>query len=224
MTQVSLREVLPELGFEEDWTQIADRQPGYSRDFNQVKIRAVEIMSRYFQPVFSFWGTEVTSRSMGEISFEVPVEVESFEHAVAWITFCLDRSFQPLLESPSWLSQGREWADCLPWMQRQREYETRPQCRVEREWMRIAARRIGKALNGSNAGARVSISFDGSVLRIGSPGLEIALTATGPAWPAHYSVMLDDIHKLTRRLMQSEIEIGIWDGKLQVGRRSIPLA
>jgi len=224
MADVLLREILPQLGFEEDWTLIADRQPSFAHSFDGTRIIATEIMGGSFKPVTAFWGLKASRKTIGEVSFEAPILVESFEQGVAWVTYCLDKVFHPPLDSPEWLLRGRQWAEHLPWVRRQLSYEARPRCLVERDWMKVARRRLREASDRNSSQAIIAVSFDGTVMRLTGSGTEVVLPAAGIAWPTPYSVMMTDLLEVTRRLTQPAVEIGVWDDRLQVGNRSVALA
>jgi hypothetical protein len=139
------RDVLSELGFKENW------DPRY------------ETHNRYFRRVFWFSGVAWGHNSLRDIDFEMPLEVDSFEQGVAWIAYVLGRKFCP--KKPAlWVEQGQEWADTLPWVHRLKQYEARPRCLVDREWFRVACKKLQERAGSADADEMVSFEFDGDAL------------------------------------------------------------
>jgi hypothetical protein len=113
---VDTRTVFEDLGFKEDWQAITDQPPAYFYDFGNLLLRAIECTScRSFKPVFLIGGVQRGPRSVGQIEFEMPLTIDSFEQGVALITHAVGKEFDPLVPTP-WLSDGRKWQDHLPWL------------------------------------------------------------------------------------------------------------
>lgn len=219
-----LRDILATLGFEEDWSEMTDHQPSYVRTIGAMRVRASELMSQQLRPVFGFSGTLSTSRTAGAVWFEVPLEYESYEQGVAWVVWNLDQQFSKDLAEPEWLLLGRKWKDHLPWIRRVEGYQTRPQCKVVRDWLRVAARQLRQASTAAGGDANVSFEFDGSALRIRGTEVALVMPAIGSRpWPTPFTVRLGDACRATRRLMQETIQIGVWEGNLDIGSHRLPL-
>ena len=110
------RTVFKELGFEEDWEAITDQPPAYFYDFGNLLLCAVQCTSsRSFKPVFLIGGVKRGPRSVGQIEFEMPLTIESFEQGVALIVHAVGKDFDPLVPT-HWLSDGRKWQNHLPWL------------------------------------------------------------------------------------------------------------
>lgn len=107
------RDVLKRLGFAEDPKLITDEPPGYRFSAKFLEIEASEQTNMYLRRVFQLSGSYANGRTLADISFQMPVEVESFEQGVAFVAHAVGNveSDQP----PPWLSQGRQWAGLLPW-------------------------------------------------------------------------------------------------------------
>jgi hypothetical protein len=112
---VKTRALLETLGFQEDWEAITDQRPAYAYDFGNLRLSAAEVMSNYLRPCFLFGGIELGARSIGQVEFEMPVEIESFEQGVAWISYGIGERFRPCFPTP-WLADGRMWKEQLPWV------------------------------------------------------------------------------------------------------------
>lgn len=112
------RTVFKDLGFEEDWDALTDQPPAYLFDFGNLLLRAAQCTSsRTFRPVFLIGGVKRGLRSVGQIEFEMPLTVDSFEQGVALVAYAVGKDFDPLVPTP-WLSDGRRWQDHLPWLPR----------------------------------------------------------------------------------------------------------
>lgn len=109
------RSLLSTLGFQEDWDAITDQAPAYIYDFGTLQLTAAEVFSRFYQPVFLFGGVIRGQRSIQQVQFEIPLEIDSFEQGVAWISYCLGDRFRSEREA-HWLDDGRKWGEHLPWM------------------------------------------------------------------------------------------------------------
>jgi len=221
-TAIKLRNVLLELGFHENWSAITDEQPGYCYDFGNLKLTAAQVTNSYLTPVFAFGGVARSPRTIAEISFDMPLEVESLEQGVAWVTYGLGRAFRPSKLTP-WVDQGRKWSDTLPWEQDRRRYEARPHCLVDRDWFRLAAKKLRDKAGLVNANESASFQFDGKVLQIKTLGEFLAMPAEGVAWDRPYFVNASELDSLPKRMMRSTVEVNVWEGKLRIEGRAFAL-
>ena len=221
---VSMRDVLRALKFKEDWTVISDELPGYVCDFGNFQLSATQLTNQYFQPVFQFSGVMQDSRSLALVDFSTPLMVESLQQGTAWIADALLRHHLKPQHPPAWLAWGREWQDQLPWERDMRAYKARPQCEVDREWMRVAARKYREMALGIDEDAVVKLGFDGALFSIATAGTRMELMATGTAWQDHYFITFAHLLLPLKRLMQPLIGISIWEGHLHLGNYRLPLA
>jgi len=110
------RKVLIELGFSEIWDEMTDRQPSYRYKFGNFELKAVELMSPGFRSTMHFSGALNTSRALSNVSFQLPLQLESRKEGVALMTHYLKE--KPILpDDPQWLVHGRAWECYLPWNQ-----------------------------------------------------------------------------------------------------------
>lgn len=87
------RTVFEHLGFKEDWQAITEQPPGYFYDFGNLLLCAIECTScRSSKPVFLIGGVKCGPRSVGQIEFEMPLTIDSFEQGVALITQLLAKN------------------------------------------------------------------------------------------------------------------------------------
>jgi hypothetical protein len=114
-------ELLKSLGFRED-AQTVGFGGCLFFDFGNLQISAVQGMNRRFVDVINLIGETSSRRSCMFIEQELPIEFESFEQGVAWITWCLDGGgidkFEPL-KPVNWLETGRKNFNLLPWLREQ---------------------------------------------------------------------------------------------------------
>lgn len=83
-------DVLLSLGFIRDQNVFSDDPGGVSLDFGNFMLSAAHVLNRWFQPIVLLSGVFTTPRTISEVICEMPLEVESREQGVAWITWCLD--------------------------------------------------------------------------------------------------------------------------------------
>jgi hypothetical protein len=220
---MKLRNVLLELGFVEVWDDaVTDEQPTYRHDFGNLELTAAQVTDRYFRPIFLFGGVVHDSRTIGEICFEIQLEVDSFEQGVAWITYGLGKRFHPKYAA-QWIEQGREWVDTLPWERKRRQYEARPHCSVDREWFRVATKKLRELAGSADATERACFEFDGKVLRIKTSGAFLAMPAHGAAWDRAYALPMSKLELLPKRMMHHTVEVSVWEDKLAIGNRRFDL-
>ncbi|GGY25016.1 hypothetical protein [Pseudoduganella albidiflava] len=219
---MQLRDVLIRLDFEEDWATMTDQLPGYYFNFGNLKLSATQVTNLYLQPVFFISGMIITPRSITEISSDIPVEVESFEQGVAWIVYLLGEKFIPF-KTTSWVDDGRRWSEHLPWERSRKAFEGRPQCSVERDWFRVAAKKIRNHASAAGASDMIIFRFDGEVLSIEMPGTHLAMPAQGKAWDSEYSLAATRMSALAKRIMGTTVYLGVWKGQLQIDRCCYPI-
>jgi hypothetical protein len=104
----SLRDVLAVLGFAEDWEATTDQQPGYHYDFGNLTLTACECMGSDFRQGFLFTGIARYSKNLRQIQFELPLEIVSFEVAVALIAMGIGYDFIPDRPTP-WFELSQDW-------------------------------------------------------------------------------------------------------------------
>jgi hypothetical protein len=218
---VKTTDLLRNLGFVEDQSLISDPMPGLSFNFRSFKLSAICGTNRHFTPVVLFTGFMVTDRTMGEVEFELPPEVESGEQGKSWITWGLDNEFggrfQPV-GAPAWLAEGRQYFDLLPWNRERAAYNARPHCSVDREWARVAIKTVGQHLTKVDDATPVIFGFDGKVLTITCGEGICPLPAQGSPWKEQYSIRAGELSRLPTRLRYN-VEFSIWDGMLGIGNR-----
>jgi hypothetical protein len=217
--------LLPSLGFQPDSTVVfSDIRPGLSLDFGNFKLSAVALVSPYSGEIVLFSGVLETPRTLGEIQFELPRQVKSLKQCAAWIVWNLDQhssrgTFRPA-RHVGWIDEGRQNQGLLPWVMSRAEYEARPQCTVQRDWLRLALKTLGKHLASLPDDGIVVFSFDGSVFSIRCNKKVIAFPGEGLPWTVCFRVEAKTLRRSPRRLMREQIDVSVWESRIRFGSRS----
>ncbi len=87
-----------------------------------------------------------TGRVAALIEEELPEDLETPEATAAWMSYVLDLHRKELKPLPDWMLLGQRNWDLIPWVraQRQRErlYEARPRCYINRDYARVFRRHL----------------------------------------------------------------------------------
>lgn len=215
--------LLPSLGFRPDDTIIfSDIRPGLSLDFGNLKLSAVAVTSPYSGEIVLFTGVLAAPRTLTEVQFELPRRIESLKHCAAWIVWNLDRYGDQRVFNPSrnvcWLEEGRQNRRLLSWVLSQAEYEARPQCTIQRDWLRLALKTLTARVAALPDDAMVTFHFDGSVFSIFSEKNVIAFPGEGPPWTVSFRVEAKTLRQQPkRRLMRECIGVSVWDSRIRFG-------
>lgn len=216
-------EALLELGFMPDPKVRSEQVVGLSYDFGGFQVEVGRMMNLQMREVLNFSGIVSTARSLASIEFEMPLQVESLEQCAAWVTWHLQQHL-PVPDSHlaghqfRLISLGLQHQATLPWIRRQAAYAARPRCTAKREWFRLALKELKEALLDAADADAVLLYFDGVVLHLRCPHLNIACPATGTAWPNRYAIAAQSLRNLPKRLMCQTSSIAVWDGRLHIDR------
>ena len=213
--------LLPSLGFQPDDTIVfSDIHPGLSLDFGSFKLSAVAVLSPYSGEIILFSGVLPTERTLDQIQFELPRRVESLKQCAAWIVWHLDqhsggRTFKPARHM-GWFDEGRQNRRLLPWVKSQAEFDARPQCTVQRDWLRLALKTLSGRVAVLPDSTIVAFHFDGSIFSIRFEKKVIAFPGEGPPWTVSFSVESRTLRQQPkRRLMREYIGISVWDSRIR---------
>lgn len=215
--------LLPSLGFQPDDTIVfSDVRPGLSLDFGNFKLSAVAVTSPYSGEIVSFSGILATPRTVAEIHFELPRRVESLKQCAAWVVWNLDqqwdgRVFRPA-RSLEWVEEARRNRRLLPWVMSQAEYDARPHCTVQRDWLRLARKNLREHLGSLPDNAIVVFSFDGAAFSIRCDTKLIVFPGDGSPWTVCFRVEAKTLRQESkRRLMREYIGVSIWNSRIEFG-------
>lgn len=64
--------------------------------------------------------------------------------------------------------------------------------------------------------------FDGEVIKIRCAGALIAMPAVGEPWSCPYSLKVEHLRRLPKRLMHEIVESSIWESTLTIGNIRYP--
>jgi hypothetical protein len=217
---IAVWDVLPGLGFQPDDAVFSDVRPGLSFDFGNFKLSASCATNLRAEQIILFSGLLSTRRTLAEVIFEMPRQVRSCRQCIAWIVWSLDR-YSPgrRFEPPrpiDWIEVGRQCETLLPWVREMGAYNSRPQCVVRRDWMRLALKTLHEHLSYLPDSAPVVFYFDGSVLSIHLEGQVVALAGQGLAWAVRFRIRAGELRRLPKRFMHECIGISIWESQLTI--------
>ena len=213
---------LKELGFKADTA--SGRGLCYERTlgFGRLCLSAIKCEGKHFNDVIHIGGTLSTPRTLSEISSDLPLSVDSKEQLAALMVFLTHLNGNELWQQIEWVSMGIQHQDLLPWVAKQKAYDNRPQCSVQREWMRLALNKLANVLADTDDTAQVELGFDGSVLTIVCLGNMIPMPATGNIWQSRFWIPANKLSgNLPKRLMQPSVEVSVYEGVLRIGRNSV---
>lgn len=219
---VSTRDALRRFGFVADTSVVSDERPGLAFNFGSFKLSASWVTNMQFAECVLFTGVLSTTNEISHIEFQIPREVASREQCAAWIVWHLDRTrhdgttqFTPA-RGGSWLSEGRRHLNQLPWFVEREEYEPPQNCFVDRQWLRVALKKLKDKLAAEEDSTEVIFGFVDGVLTIRCGDSVIAFPAEGQPWPDRYVIPAGRMRSLPKRLMSEMIRIDVWKDNLRI--------
>lgn len=219
-TRMSTRDLLVDLGFKAVIAEYTDQQPGYQYDFGNFILEASQVTGNSYQSEMYFAGIMSTERTHGMVEFSLLLDVESYEQGVALIAHNIGRHFNPTRATP-WLSLGRMWEEHLPGRREARLYAQRPHCHVEAEWFRVAVKKLIKHGSKADDSHVFTVSFTSGVLRFTLPNQILVMPAQGKDWSETYVGLSKGLAHISNRTPSEGICLGIWKGKLAIGRSCV---
>ena len=213
---MSTRALLLGMGFQTVEAAWTEQQPGYQYDFGNFMLEASELMSLHFQRVMQFSGVQSDQRSIKEVDFQLPLNVECYEQGVALIANGIGRNFKPLIPT-DWLEQGRQLQDYLPGMREIRLYDKRPQCLVEADWFKVAAKRLMAVGTTAKENATTDISFREHFLRFDTGQDVIVMPAHGDEWQQEYRCQTSAFQHISKRTPKAGVWFSVWGGNFMIG-------
>jgi len=218
---VSTMDSLRYLGFQPNSRVISDDYPGLTFDFGNVTLRASNCLNLRCVEVVLITGVLSSPDSLADVFFEMPREVKSLKQCAAWIVWNLDHNADDRVFKPArhvaWVEDGRKNQRLLPWVMSRAEYNVRPQCMVQRDWLRLALKTLREYLASFPDDAGIVFSFDGSVFSIRFEKKVIALPGKGSPWAVRFRVEARTLRRLPKRLMHEDIGVSIWESRITLG-------
>jgi hypothetical protein len=210
-------EVLKQIGFKElhnpDKSDFID---SFEYDFGSFKLKVRVLMNRRFKQVYHFSGILKTERSNNMIDFEVPMEVESFEQGVAYISYGLGSRFNSSI-SPQWYLDGLNWKNQLPWLKANEEFRNTPSAYIQHDYFKLIEKKMSAIAINAKEDETTTFSFDGEILRIVCSGNLIVTQAVGKAWTSNAVIKTKTLIYLPKRIRKDGISIYIWKDNLNIG-------
>jgi hypothetical protein len=227
---VAVFDALPALGFVTDptWPGALVLKVGH------LELQALKSMNRFFHPNVQIGGIASTQRTLRNIEFEMPRKVESVDQIVAWITFGIGVDFKPSEPIP-WFEAGKALQHLLPWRQALRRMQAdadahrvlraaRPHCQIGRDWMRLLNKNLRLAAETCPENAEFAVSCNGQILKIYfCDVMHCAPVVRGTPWTNTYLGRVRDFRELPRRLMTDPVDVGVWNGNLEVERSRLAI-
>lgn len=216
---VSVMDVLRDCGWVPDADRPWSEEPALKYNFGNFELSASVLTNRYFHQIVSFDGYYRDQRSMLQISFGVPVRIESREQVLAWIVYGM-RHVVRLATTPAWIEEGRCLKHLLPWEKHMAAYRSRPQATIDRMWMKPLGKVLREAAESAAEEESCRIHFDGTTVRFELPGQIYVVQGGGAApWAEAAIVALRDLAGLPQRWMRAEIGVSLWEERLTIGNR-----
>ena len=133
-------DVFMELGFEPAAATYSEPGTNVAYDLGEARVEAYERHDIVGRPMVTIHGIYRTSRTLGNIEYNMPAEVESREQGLAFLSYAL--SGYSFTDPPDWLTEGDALKEHLPWNQVARWNRPIAKCRVNRDWFRVARRKL----------------------------------------------------------------------------------
>ncbi len=222
MAKISTIKVLEQIGFKQisnSKTSLFTSDYGLEFNFGNFKLRAFEGVNRYLMNVLIFSGVNNTIRTLSEIHFELPLEVESYEQGIAFISYYLGRGFQASI-IPEWYYQGLQFKNLLPWEKELEAFRQNPSASIEHDYFKLIIRKMIKISSTAKEDDVTTFSFDGEILRIICADETIIAPATGKAWNEDASVKTQSLSFLPKRIKyRNGHDIYLWGKKIHIDNR-----
>jgi hypothetical protein len=210
--------LLPSLGFERNSSDTSR----LSLNLGNLSLSVVEAWSPRSGSAVFFNGILATPRTISEVEFALPRQIESLKQCAAWIVWNLDqhadgKTFRAARQV-DWIDEARQNRRLLPWVLSQAEFNARPQCTVGRDWLRLTLRMLREQLTSLPDNAIVTFSFDGTVFSIRCDSKVIVCPGEGSPWTVCFRVEAKTLRQQSkRRLMREYIGVSIWNSRVELG-------
>jgi hypothetical protein len=208
------------LGFERRPASYGRETVGYR--FPVLDLTASFGMGRDFFEAVHLRGVFNSGRTLAEIDYQMPPDLEEPGVAAAWVSYALRDLRKELEPVPDWMVEGDRNQDALPWNREREAFEKRLWCEIDRDYARLFRRNLKKALAALPKNADMYLTFDGRVLVADLDGKTHGVVAEGPAWPARLLMRAGPDTVLPPRFSSDRIEVSYYDGSLYFDRYRYP--
>lgn len=193
---------------------------GHSYDFGSCLLTAKPYFE-YSIEMILFSAVHLTERTISDLTFKLPVYVESFEQGVALITYYLHK--HPFENYPEWLYKGKEWEDHLPWRKDSKEYENTPKAIIEHEWFRVFLKKLKTHVETIDEEQAITFSFNGTVLKAEGNTFAEICPGKGNPWNNVASLSAKQLKHLQKKVPHLNAWVYIWGNALHIGTRCLAL-
>lgn len=209
------------LGFTDRIPEYASTKLGY--DMGGWELTAQEMINLSMVPIVLVNGILRTQNSLSMIEIQMLQTFDQPEMAAAFLVFGLDRHKKNLKTLPDWWSLGEANLDLHPVVQERKQHEermkawrARPHCRIGADHARLFRRQLRAAISELSGQANARLFFDGQAIRLALSDKEIAVLASGEAWPHAVSWPLNAETRLPGRFKSDVVTLGFFDGHLDL--------
>ncbi len=212
--KILLEDVLSSLGF-------TNKEHRWEYDFGNFKINA----SHYFGlfEFFHFSGFYVGKRIWQEFDFKLPVELDSYEQGVAFISYYLRGAKLDFM--PRWVKAGLEWENELPWkkelalIQKREEEKREYAVQLDYDWFKVLIKKLKQFSEQGTEGENVQFSFDGNLLSVQFAEEKEVIKGSGKPWNDVAVILNVDLSKLPKRILRHYAEIILYKDRLYLCHR-----
>lgn len=208
-----LTEILERIGFDPS----ADGSWHYN--FGNGKVKAIQCFNPEFYEGISFFGAWSTERTAGEILFNLPLEFESYDLGLAYISYHFRRV--RFAKVPDWLNDGLALKDLLPWEIESKGYRERPVARIEYEWFKVMVIKLRELSPIASDDDLLSVSFQDGVLKFENDVIKLVCPGSGKDWDKVVRVKVKALEILPMRIRRQDAIIYVWKEMLHIGNRGI---
>ena len=202
------------LGFERREPRFGMETVGYK--FKHLDLVASHGMYMYARYVVMLSDVVSTGRTSGTVESQVSPDLGSALEAAAWLSYALKSYKSDLEPLPDWFVEGERHWDLIPIVARQRAYEARPKCVVDRDYARPLRRNLLEEMSRLPGETKMTFSFDGRVLSIVLCGRPHEVIASGDSWSSSYQVIVSPKTTLPARFMDSMVEVSVFEDYLRL--------
>lgn len=207
---ISLQSLLIEIGF-------LPSGDGLQFDFGNCKLKVIKGLNLNFQDGLNFFGYYISERRAGELEFSLPLQVESYQQGLAFISYYLRNA--DLKNKPEWLNEGLALKEHLPWERDAKAYNENPKATIEHEWFRVMVKKLRLLIPTSTDEDVTTFSFGGSVLKVVSNNETFVVSGLGKDWQRTATVKTKSLDFLPKRIPNRDVLVFIWKDKLNIGNR-----
>lgn len=207
-----LTEILERIGFE------LSVDGSWHYNFGNGEVKAIQCFNPEFYEGISFFGSWRTDRAAGEILFNLPLEFESYDLGLAYISYHFRRV--RFAKVPHWLNDGLALKDLLPWEIEAKAFDNNPVAKIEHEWFSVLVNKLCDLSVTSLDDDLLSVSFRDGILMFECGTVKLVCPASGKDWERAIKVKAKSMEILPKRIYKKQDAfVYAWKEILQIGNR-----